>query len=245
MHHARSWILAGLLTLIGGLGLVAVPAQADDATPTTTYLHQTYSPDGTTTQLRAVVRSAHGTPTGSVLFVIAGDPTPLGPPVTLDATGTARLDAPIGPGATPYQAVFTGTSGYADSSGDAPIFGESVVMKPIGSILALGPPTLLKVTLTYAVRATYASDGSPATGEEIDVTSRNVEAPASGHPQMSPGYVFPVDVCTAFVDESGLATCKGTALLSTIVTVLTTPVWANHPLFPLVESTKVPILTVG
>jgi hypothetical protein len=180
-----------------------------------------------------------------VVFVIAGDSTPLGPPVVLDATGTASTTTPIAPGLTRYEAQFTGTGAYAASSGDAPIFGESVTMKPIGSILTIGPPKLLNVTLTFSVRATYAADGSPAVGESIDFTERNVEAPASGHPGMVPGYVAPVDVCTAVVGPTGLATCKGTAPLNWIVTLLTTPVWANHALFPLVESTKVPVLTVS
>lgn len=219
-------------------------AIAADPVPTTTRVH--FQHPGSDLVITANVTSKSGVPTGSVTFFKNGNPDPLGAPVPLNATGAASITLPNTPDwPLPYTAQFVGTNGYADSTGTPSLFGESVKMTPIGTILRIGGPGLLQITQTFSVRAKYASDGVPATGEVITFTQKNKMHGQSGHPEMDPNYVYPVPVCTAVVDATGYATCTGTSPMSALVTLLTTSAWANHELFPTMETAYLPILSVG
>jgi hypothetical protein len=236
-----------VLALLAACLAYVVPAQAATPNATTTRLHEsTWGPD---VVLRANVWSAAGVPVGTVRFFRTGtgDPVPLGDPVALDAAGTASITLPDTPLWPPnYSAQFTGAEGWADSSGAANPFGESVKMTPIGTILHIGGSGLVKIlTSTFSVKVAYASDGAPAVGEYILFTQKNKARGASGHPEMDPHYVYPVDVCGAVVDAAGYATCSVPAPMASILTLLTTPAWANHELFPVMESTFMPIIAVG
>lgn len=234
-----------LVLALAALGL-ALPqvAVAADPIPTTTRVFLADGAPGTTVVTTRVSSDA-GVPAGSVVLFNTGSSDPLGPPVALDASGAATQTVPTGTGISPYRAEFTGTGGYADSVGSPNPFGEWTVMKPEPTILRIGGPTLLKLTLTFATRITYLSDGRPGAGEKVLFTLRNVARGASGHPEMSPNYVPPVAVCTAVADATGYATCQGTASQSSLVTLLTTPAYANHALFPVYESVKLPPISIG
>lgn len=238
--------VARLLVLAVAAVGFALPlsANAADPVPTTTRVH--FQHPGADLVITANVTSKSGVPTGSVTFFKYGNPDPLGAPVPLDATGAASITLPNTPSWPPsYTAQFVGTNGYADSTGVPSPFGESVKMTPIGTILRIGGPGLLQVTQTFSVRAKYAADGVPATGEVIVFSQKNKLHGQSGHPEMDPNYVYPVVVCSAIVDAAGYATCSGTAPTSSILTLLTTPAWANHELFPGMETAYLPIISVG
>lgn len=237
-------VALALTVLVLALAYV-VPAQAADPAPTTTRVHA--SDPGDDLILTANVWSPSGVPTGSVTFFRNGDPEPLGPAVPLDATGAASITLPDTPSwPLPYTAQFTGTGGYADSTGAPHPFGESVKMTPEGTILHIGGPGLIKLlTQTFSARVAYTVDGAPAVGETIVFTQKNRARGASGHPEMDPLYVPPVTVCTAVVDATGYATCTAPAPMASIVTLLTTPAWANHEVFPGMQSTFIPIISIG
>lgn len=135
----------------------------------------------------------------------------------------------------------------APASADTPPnpFGEPVTMTPEPTVLRVGGPGLVAVTMTFAVRAHFTADGSPAVGEEILFTQKNVARGASGHPEMDPNYVRPVEICTAVVDATGLATCRGSAATSSLVALLLEKSYANHELFPSYESVKLPPFKIG
>jgi hypothetical protein len=235
-----------VLALVASALAYVVPAQA--ATPNATTLHVHESTSGPDLVLTANVWSKAGVPSGTVTFFRIGEGAgQLGAPVPVDATGAASITLPDTPGWPPnYSAQFTGSPGWADSTGNVLIFGESVKMSPVGTILHIGGPGLIKLlTQTFSAKVVYASDGAPAVGEFIDFTQKNKLHGQSGHPEMDPNYVYPVEVCGAVVDASGYATCSVPAPFASILTLLTTPAWANHELFPSEETAYMPIVSVG
>jgi hypothetical protein len=242
-HSGRLVVLA--LALVAAVLAYVVPAQAATPAVTTTRVHATAS--GADLVLTANVTSKTGVPVGTVTFFRTGETDPLAAPVPLNVSGAASTTLPNTPDWPPnYQAVFTGADGWADSTGGVNLFGESVKMTPVGTVLHIGGPGLLKIlTQTFSAKVSYVSDGAPAVGEAILFTEKNRAAGASGHPGMDPNYVEPVDVCTAIVDASGYATCSAPAPLASIVTLLTTSVWANHAVFPIYESVRMPIINIG
>ena len=246
-HLHRSLLRQGLLVTAVALGLV-VPMAAQAAVPTPTATRVFVEDAGAdTVVVTAHVASKAGVPTGSVVFFGTDNADPLGPPVPLDGTGAASQTVPRNAefSITPYRAEFTATGAFASSSGSANLFGESVRMAGQGTILHLGGPGVLRLTVKFAARVTYASDGMPAVGETITFTQRNKERGASGHPEVDPHYVYPVEICTTVVDPTGYATCTGTPAMASIVTLLTTPSYANHELFPVVESKLLPPIGIG
>lgn len=248
-HQKRSLLHRVLLVTVVGLGLVApavAPAQAVATVATTTRVF-VQDTDGPTVVVTARVSSKSGIPTGSVVFFGADNDDPLGPPVPLDASGAASQTVPrnVENAFSPYRAEFTGTGSYLSSAGGVNPFGESVKMVGQGTILHLGGPGLLRLTVRFSAKVVYASDGTPAVGESILFTQRNRARGASGHPEMDPNYVYPVDVCEAVVAPNGYASCTGSPALASIVTLLTTPSYANHAVFPVYESVKLPPIGIG
>lgn len=139
------------------------------------------------------------------------------------------------------------TPASADTPETSPVspFGQSVRMVGQGTILHFGGPGQLRLTVSFSARVLFSSDGTPAAGEHILFTQKNVARGASGHPEMDPKYVPPVTVCDAVVDSSGYATCSGTPATASIITVLTTSSFANHEMFPAMESVKLPPIGIG
>ncbi|RNL62584.1 hypothetical protein EFK50_12540 [Nocardioides marmoriginsengisoli] len=243
-------VVLALFTVLVAAFAYAVPAQAATPNATTTRVHAAKS--GADLVLTASVWSAAGVPAGTVTFYPRPSPggpppSPLGGPVAVDSAGAASITLPNTPDwPLNYMAEFTGAEGWANSTGYVNPFGESVKMKPIGTILHIGGPLGLKIlTRTFSVKVNYASDGAPAVGEAILFTEKNRAAGASGHPGMDPNYVEPVDVCVGIVDASGYASCTAPAPMASIVTLLTTSAWANHAVFPVYESVRMPILGLG
>jgi hypothetical protein len=233
------------LALVASVLAYVVPAQAATPKATSTRVH--LAENGPDLVVTAVVWSKSGVPAGTVVFTGPGSSDPLGPPVALDAAGRASITLP-GTSSYPfgYSAAFTGAEGWADSTGTVNPFGEPVRMTPVGTILHIGGPGLIKIlTQTFSAKVAYESDGAPAVGEEIIFTQKNKARGASGHPEMDPRYVYPVEVCRAVVDATGYATCTAEAPLASLVTLLTTPAWANHEVFPGMESTYLPIIGLG
>lgn len=230
--------------LVLPVSLLSVSANAADPVPTTTRVFVTDDGPGDVL-VTARVSSTAGVPTGSVVFFNTGSADALGDPVPLDSTGAASQRVPRNGGISPFRAEFTGSGNFADSVGSVNPFGESLILKAEPTILKIGGPGLLKLTMTFAVRAYYRADGTPAAGQTILFTQKNVARGSSGHPEMDPNYVYPVEVCQATVDATGYATCRGSAAAGSIVTLLTTPSYANHLTFPVYQSVKLPPISLG
>lgn len=233
------------LALVAAVLAYVVPAQAATPNATTTRVHTVES--GTEFVLTATVWSKAGVPVGAVTFFRSDETDPLAAPVVLDATGAASITVPDIPSwPATFRAEFAGADGWADSIGVPNPFGESVKMTPVGTVLHIGGPGLVKIlTQTLSARVKFAADGAPAVGETVLFTQKNRARGASGHPEMDPRYVYPVDVCTAVVDATGYATCSAPAPMASIVTLLTTSTWVNHEVFPGMESAYMPIISIG
>jgi len=137
-------------------------------------------------------------------------------------------------------AALIGPAGAAGSP-----FGNDVTLKASPLILKVGGPGLVSVPLTFGVHVYNASDGTPAVGESILFTQKNVAKGASGHPEMDPRYVYPVEVCTAVSDAKGYATCKGTAKQGSFGSLLTDKFYANYSHFVVYQSVRLPIVGLG
>lgn len=229
IHRARSAAALVLTALLLPLLAWVAPAQADDpaatGVPTTVRLFRSDGAGARTIGIDARVRSASGAvPTGTVTFYLNDSSTPYDDPVTLDAGGHAKIVAgipfcgPFGCTTDVWRAVYTPTGDFAASEGtDGDGLPITVVGQP--TILGLGGPSLLTLPLTTAVRVFY-SDGIPAEGA---VTYFSY----GSDPRTSPNPLPEPNVCFAYVDKDGLATCKGKGTAAAIVSLLGTGTYAT------------------
>ncbi|MCZ4499950.1 MAG: Ig-like domain repeat protein [Marmoricola sp.] len=145
----------------------------------------------------------------------------------------------------PFVALVVSLGALIGPAGAAGPFGNDVNLKASPTILRIGGPGLVSVTLTFGVYVTNASDGTPAVGENILFTQKNVAKGASGHPEMDPNYVYPVEVCNAVTDAKGYATCRGTAKQGSVGSLLTEKFYANYSQFVVYQSVRLPVVGLG
>lgn len=233
------------LALVVPVALVASPAAGDDPRPTQLEFFN-YNPliDHAGQQSPMAVRVysqpyGGGIPTGTVDVTIDGA-APITIPV--DETGEASFTFTI-PENQPFPMVaqFHGTNGWADST-------RTITFTPLTQILFDPQPTLLKtgpsgakLTLTFA---TYMrnSIGQGLPGIEIHFSMLGPVPVSYGA-----GNPLYVPVCTATTDATGLATCGGSAALSSIVSLLTGGGYATRYIGPFngFDTAHLPVVLKG
>lgn len=216
-------VLLALSALLLPVVAFVAPARAADPAPIATtvrFFHTSGPAPESRFYLNARARAADGSvPRGTVTFFRVGESAPLAGPVAVDGTGlaTAELTTNVGPitGDPLFEVRFAGASGYADSAA-LDNAGGGLVAHPEPTILTLGGPGLLKLSLTTAAQV-FREDGLPAEGAKVTFTLR---APAA---EMAGGQL----VCSTQVDRNGLASCKGQGLLAALLSILATGVYAT------------------
>lgn len=218
--------LAVLLTLVGG---APASARADDAgsIATTTALSVSGGASyGARTVLTAQVTSGTGVPTGTITFSVEGGGV-IAADVPVDAAGvaTATFDASV-EGLVRYRAVFVGTGEFGPSEGAAFWYSSRAAVKllPQPTVLRIGGPGGVGVTLTMAAHVRRADDGRPVAGAPVTFKV------GGGQPDllsMNGGTV----VCSATTDAQGYATCGGKATVGVVLSLLADGAWAVHPRF--------------
>lgn len=210
-------LLATAALLLVGLA-VPIPAQADDPIPTTLELTiEAGSLQGMTFQPVATVTSASGTPTGTVTFS-GSVPTTT---VPLDASGTASMYHQDMARTHTVTATFNGTNGYGPSSSTVTKHTEDYIeWDPEPTVAWLGPNFQLTMTM-----ATYLYDyqGEPMAGARVAFTLLD-HVPAFPYPAPKPY----LNVCEAVADANGLATCKGSGFVGSMLSLLTNGAYATY-----------------
>ena len=69
--------------------------------------------------------------------------------------------------------------------------------------------------------------------------------PSVGGPPVPPETQFPLVVCEAKVDHSGLATCKGTGTIGALLSILTLGAYASFPRVFTWGWVKLPVIVTG
>lgn len=223
-------------------GPALAPAHADGPVPTVLFVHFGGDGDhaGQSIDVIADVRPADGGPAyprGSVVFSV-GD----GTPVPVDPTYLSAKTTVTIPSNDPFTvtATFTGTDGWGDSTASGtftPLTRR--VFDPEPTVARIGAGSL-RLTLTFA---TYLRNtiGGPMPGRQIAFTLLN-PPPTFNEPG---GYSIPV--CTATTDANGLASCKGSAALASIVSILTNGGYATYVNGPFTgsEFVHLPVIVAG
>ncbi len=230
--------LAVALGLIVPLAATSLPAAATDPRPTTLKLSLSYGDHvGETFYVNVVVRGPDNEPvTGDVVFtgITDGTPVALSPAGVVNLNGVASSNAPVAVTAT-----YLGNAEYAGSSAS----GET---KPLRTPYLTGEPTIAKVgpmlTLTLTMSA-HARNfvGAPLAGVPVVFT---LFGPANSVPP-GPAQKDPsIEVCRAVTDAEGLATCKGSGLLGSLLSILTGgwAAWDDGTLQSIGHHTKLPVI---
>lgn len=236
---ARAPLALALAALLCTLGMPAL-AGAADPIPTTTRITMTGDREpGGEILLIARISSGSGTPTGSVTFTGSTFATVT---VPVDAEGTAVTQVVAPTVDLDGTATFVGTGGYGNSA-DTVVWQlpDSTAWQPSPTVLKIGGPLGLQLTLTFATRVTNKY-GAPKVGVPVHFT---LLAPAP--PFAEPARGLPLEVCTAVTDATGFATCKGKALLGAIVSILAGGAYANlyQGPFPTGQYTRLPVVATG
>lgn len=234
---SRVSLALAFVTLLVALGLPAA-AGAAGTIPTTTKITMTGDREpGGGILLIARASSASGTPTGSVTF---SGPTFATVTVPVDDEGTATTEVVSPPADLAGTATFVGTGEYADST-DTVVWKlpDSTAWQPSPTVLRIGGPIGLQLTLTFATRVTNKF-GTPKVGVPVHFT---LLAPAALFAEPGGG----LEVCTAVTDATGFATCKGKALLGAVLSILTGGAYANlyAGFFPTGAHTRLPVVAAG
>jgi hypothetical protein len=166
--------------------------------------------------LTAIVTSDSGTPTGAVQFV-DGDKA-MGDPVPLDASGKAVHSSRAVVGLHSYRAEFLGTGGFSASSDSAfhVTIASGMVIRPEPTILAPG----LRPTLTMSAHAEDVR-GRPVVGETLafKVFGRMPNPFDTGGGRV---------ICHAVTDQHGFASCRGSGLVGSVLSLLAGRSYAWH-----------------
>lgn len=212
---------AGLMVaLLLGFGVLATPAVAEETIPTTTTVTKTGSSSiGDQATVTATVTSAAGVPTGTVQFWEGS--TAIGQPVPVDAAGVATTVVTVsGYGLTTYRGTFTGSGGFADSSGQTFAFGQRVNVWLVPQPFMTRPnPLLVRYGLT--TQATRP-DGSPIPGLVLEFTYGSTVSP-SLFEMRPPGSKL---ACQAVTDANGVASCGLFQSLAALQSRLN--IWVAH-----------------
>lgn len=226
-------LIASITALVVALGVYAVPAQAVDAIPTTAQVTVSGGDQmGETVYITAYVFASGQVPTGSVVFTGVGD----GTPKPLQGTGFASVSHVLTSNDPfPVSIAFTGTNGFADAT-------ASTVVRPLQKAYLHAEPTVLKLSgprLTLTMAA-YVRDalGGPLAGRKITFTL------------LAPPPVFleknnSLPVCTAVSNANGLATCGGSGLIGSIVSILVGGAYATYvpaAIVPAYDYVKLPVV---
>jgi hypothetical protein len=218
-------VIALLAALVAPFALAAIPvtAQAADLTPTSTALTiQGGFSFGDPVTYTATVTSQAGTPTGSVTFTVDGGAT-IASDVPVDGSGVATVTTTAtATGLTAFHADFTGTGGFADSSGLAlnNTTAASLVLHPVPSVLEISRSNPLKITLTLSSWATRL-DGTPVVGEELTFSVLGKQPNLF---DFGGGSV----ICTAVTNAQGYASCGGKGVFGAIVSLLSGGSYVTH-----------------
>lgn len=200
----------GVRAVIPALALLLVPlafsafpgASAAGRTPTSTSLAVAGGANyGDPLTLTATVTSASGTPTGTVTFSADGGGV-IASGVKVDSVGHASVtSADIG--LTSYHADFTGSAGFANSSGAALHLTNlaPIVLKPIASVLTISRSVPFRFTMVASGIATRL-DGTPISGERVFFTIQGKAPSPFGPGGTAIG-------CTSVTNAQGYASCEG------------------------------------
>ncbi|MCW2787139.1 MAG: hypothetical protein JWP74_3656 [Marmoricola sp.] len=216
-------VLATALLVPVALAAAPLSASADGGIATSTSLSISGGDSyGDPMTLTAVVTSDGGTPTGSVTFSVDGGGT-LASDVAVDPAGEATATVPATvTGLAGYHADFTGTGGFADSSGSAlhVTANAGLVLKPEPSVLEISRSNPLKVTLTLSAHATRI-DGTPVAGEPLTFSVLGKQPNLF---DFGGGRV----ICTATTNADGFASCGGAGLGGAVVSLLAGGSYVTH-----------------
>ncbi|MBO9521737.1 MAG: Ig-like domain repeat protein [Nocardioidaceae bacterium] len=234
-------VLSLALGLLAPVAATSVADAAGEPKPTTLKLSVSYGDHvGETYYVNVVVRGPDDEPvSGDVVFtgITDGNPVALSPAGVINLDAVATSNDPVAVTAT-YQ----GNSEYAGSSASAattPLV--TPYFSPDPTIAKIGPG--LKLTLTLSTHAKNFV-GAPMAGVPVVFTlfgpGNNV---APGPAQSDPSVV----VCRAVTDASGFASCKGSGLLGSIVSILSGAwaAWDDGTLRSIGHHTKLPVIVTG
>ncbi len=201
----RTWraVLALLTLLLVPLAFSTFPsASAIGRTATSTSLVVVGGASyGDPITLTATVNAASGTPTGTVTFSADGGGV-IASGVVVDSVGHASVtSADIG--LTSYHADFTGSAGFANSSGAALLVTNlaPMVLHPIPSVLTISRSVPFRFTMVLSGIATRP-DGTPISGERLFFTVQGKAPSPFGPGSTAIG-------CTSVTNAQGYASCEG------------------------------------
>ncbi|RNL80942.1 hypothetical protein [Nocardioides marmorisolisilvae] len=175
---------------------------------------------------------------GDVALTGVGDGTPVHEQYGyLQVFGTAPSNDPV-----TVTATFLGAPGY-ESGATA-----SATTKPLQQPTFSAEPTVarvkpgLKLTLTLSTHATNFV-GAPMAGVPVVFTIRDAYEQGAPGPQTEP--IRWIEICTAYTDANGLATCGGSGLLGSVASLLTGGAYATWATQPWGNFTKLPVVVSG
>ena len=214
-RRTRTRVALFVAAMVAPLLVFSPPAGADEPAPVPVTLHvfRSSSPYPRTLNMNVRVHSATGAvPKGTVTFYLVGqtfpesDPIPVGP----GGRATAEVGTFTGSINPVWRAEFTGTDGFADGVGAEGDEGD-ITVTGLPTVLALGGPNLLSIPLTTSVKV-LREDGYPDEGAMVEFT----------YPPGSSSFTVPneTQVCLAYADLNGLASCKGKGSTAALVSLL-------------------------